>query len=192
MDIEAGPVAPPRPKAWLALGIIGIVWGAMAALGTVWNLVAPLITRAPNPMTATGLLQAWFILSSVLTLAAAIALIVGGVGLVRNRAGGRVLALAWAWTQVVLVPLGAVIALANLDAMLAVMVKDLQRDAPRVVPYMRIAVIVGTLIGVFFSLALPVVMLLLLRRRPPVAVLSEASPVSGRADDGNPYRAPNG
>ena len=96
---------PPRTSGWpTVLGTIAIVFGAFGVLGGVWAIVAPVFVEQ---MANLGLQQdvkmaamrkwaSWSRVSAVATIAAAMILLAGGIGLVKRAHWGVGVIQAWA------------------------------------------------------------------------------------------------
>lgn len=110
------PYAPPAPVWPTVIGVIGVVLGAGALLITLGSLGMSLVMMQSTTGTSTIPMpqfndqwMPWTIVSTLLTCAAAILLLVAGIGIAKRLAWGPRLAKVWAVLKLVVVAAGVVI-----------------------------------------------------------------------------------
>ncbi len=105
----------------MAFGVIAIVLGALGCLAGCWGAVSPfflgaIIEMAPKEAQTAGLEQFrewgfWITVSSLLSLGAAVLLLVSGIGLVQRRRWAVTASRCWAVVKMVLVLVTALLAI---------------------------------------------------------------------------------
>ena len=176
--------APPAQRSsWpTVLGIIAIVLGALGILGGLWGLISPMVMKAawanapaPNQamLDAIEPWRGWVVLCALVTIVLAIALLVSGIGLVRRRTWARPLCQTWAVFKILYVlassGLGYQMARASYDT-----ASQQSPNLPALGPtFAQSMAAVGVCVGIVWSCALPVFLLIWLSRARIKAEIAE-------------------
>ncbi len=178
---DAGAI-PPRKTTWpMVIGIIAIILGSLAALqgcmGLGWSAVAGVFTSAlpeeqAGMMDATKALTPLMMISAGLTLAVAIVLLIGGIGLTKRSPRSPKTCRIWAGLKMLLVVYSSIVGYLVQQAQMEAMQRMLEED-PNMAGAMpgffgTIMAIVGPLFLVFaivWGWALPIFMLIWFSRR---------------------------
>ncbi len=133
---------------------------------------------ATRLMRDDPLLHGWILVSTVIGIILSIALIAAGIGLIREKAWGRSVSIAYAWLMIVLVVIGSLIML------FAFALPLLQGMDPAASPADTAAVIggvVGATVGMCFGLIYPILLLIFLNRRAvrEFFAVGDGSPLQG-------------
>lgn len=148
-------------------GILNLVFGGLglcSPIGLV-GLFVEVPGQPPNPvierMKSDALLWYWVIVSTLIGMVIALALIVAGIGLIREKAWARTLSIFYAWTAIVV---GVVGTLAMVWLLILPMIQDLSSNAT---PEEIGGVVGGAAgsVGGCFGLIYPVLLLIFMNRR---------------------------
>lgn len=158
------PYSPPAPVWPTVIGVIGIVLGAGALLLTLGSLGMSLILMQSTTRTGTipmpqfnNQWMPWTIISTLLTCAVAILLLVAGIGIAKRLAWGPRLAKVWAVLKLVVVAASVVIGFQmQREAMEAMS----QSVGPSPVPNVQMFMGFGMCVGLVWGWALPVFLLI--------------------------------
>jgi hypothetical protein len=163
--LGSGP-GPSWPK---VLGIICILFGGLGALAGLWSLLAPFVVfrifGASQPPELAAHAQKWLwwtVLGSLLSIALAVLLLVGGVFLVSRRPAAIGALRSWAVLKVLCSILTACISyLSAIDQVAAMHAAGSAGPPPRIMEMMMLG---GLLLWFLWSLALPVLLLVFFGR----------------------------
>ena len=127
--VTAGTIAvAPRAAAWpMVVGVIAIVFGAGGVVYGLWGIAAPFVmggikgfnvAGGPDIFAGMSKWATWLsVLSGVATLIAGV-LLIGGIGMVKQRGWSSRTLVAWAITKIIFaVPMSAIVALMQHDQM---------------------------------------------------------------------------
>ena len=178
---DAGAI-PPRKTTWpMVLGIIAIILGSLATLqgcmGLGWPALAGLFTSAlpeekAEMLDATKSLTPLIMISAGLTMAIAIVLLIGGIGLTKRNPRSPKTCKIWAGLKMVLVVYSSIVTFLSTQAQMEAMQRMLEED-PNTAGMMpgffgTLMAIIGPVILVFaivWGWALPIFMLIWFSRR---------------------------
>ncbi len=178
---DAGAIQP-RKSTWpMVIGIIAIILGSLATLqgcmGLGWPALAGLFTSALSEeqagmMDATKSLTPLMMISSGLTMAIAIVLLIGGIGLTKRSPRSPKTCRIWAGLKMLLVVYSSIVAYlvqqAQMEAMQRMLEEDPNAPAAMVGFFGTLMAIIGPVIFVFaivWGWALPIFMLVWFSRR---------------------------
>lgn len=157
----------PRPTSILVFGILNLVFGGLGLCAPIslMQLFVDVPGQPPNPvierMKDDALLYNWIVVSTIIGLVLAVALIVAGIGLIREKAWGRSLSILYAWIAIVVGVVGTVVMAILL---LVPMVQELSgQSTPE-----EIGGVIGGVaggIGGCFGLIYPLLLLIFMNRR---------------------------
>ena len=178
---DAGAI-PPKPSSWpTVIGVIAIILGSLATLqgcmGLGWPALAALFTSAlpeeqAGMMDATTAFAPLMMISAGLTLAVAIVLLIGGIGLTKRSPRSPKTCRIWAGLKMLLVVYSSIVGYLVQQAQMEAMQRMLEED-PNTAGAMpgffgTLMAIVGPVILVFaivWGWALPIFMLIWFSRR---------------------------
>ncbi len=178
---DAGAI-PPKPSSWpMVLGIIAIILGLLATLqgcmGLGWPALAALFTSAlpeeqARMMDATKSLAPQMMILAGLTMAIAIVLLIGGIGLTKRSPRSPKTCRIWAGLKMLLVIYSSIVGYLVQQAQMEAMQRMLEED-PNTAGMMpgffgTLMAIIGPVIFVFaivWGWALPIFMLIWFSRR---------------------------
>lgn len=164
--------AAPRPSSWpTVLGVIAIVLGALAVVGAVWQLVMPFVLGTFLDSLSAGQTadpfaiqrNPWMLVIQVIGLILAGVLIAIGVMLLQRRRRARRLGLAWAGIDIIHVFVGVGTGYLLQQAQWAQQQQSGTGTAA-IDSSEQIGALIGLGIGLIFGCALPVFMLIWLKR----------------------------
>lgn len=165
---------PPRPSTWpKVIGIIAIVFGALGILGGLYGILGPWIVEeiaSIMPRGTEGTLDVfresagWLIGTSIVTTGVAALLLAGGVGLLKRRRWSVGTCRAWAVLKMLLVLVNTVVGYYLQHASLTSISEQTPAGAQISPEFVDAMVVLGLIIGVAWSWALPVFMLIWLGR----------------------------
>ncbi len=172
----------PKPSSWpMVIGVIAIILGSLATLqgcmGLGWPALAGLFTSAlpeeqAGMMDATKSLTPLMMISAGLTMAIAIVLLIGGIGLTKRNPRSPKTCKIWAGLKMVLVVYGSIVGYlvqqAQMEAMQRMLEEDPNAPAAIVGFFGTLMAIIGPVILVFaivWGWALPIFMLIWFSRR---------------------------
>ena len=178
---DAGAI-PPKPSSWpMVIGIIAIIFGSLATLqgcmGLGWPALAALFTSAlpeeqAGMMDATKSLTPLMMISAGLTMAIAIVLLIGGIGLTKRSPRSPKTCRIWAGLKMLLVVYSSIIGFlvqqAQMEAMRRMLEEDPNAPAAMLGVFGTVMAVIGPAIFVFaivWGWALPVFMLIWFSRR---------------------------
>ena len=178
---DAGAI-PPRKTTWpMVLGIIAIILGSLATLrgcmgigsSAIFGLFASAMPEEQaEMMEATKAFAPLIMISSGLTMAIAIILLIGGIGLTKRNPRSPKTCKIWAGLKMVLVVYGSIVTFLSTQAQMEAMQRMLEEDpnTAGMIPgfFGTLMAIVGPVILVFaivWGWALPVFMLIWFSRR---------------------------
>ena len=168
--LGTGTPAPTWPK---PIGIIAIILGSLGVLGGFWGMVAPKVmaTMAANmPPEMAGQFDVmndfagWTIASSLAGLVVAVALLVAGIGVLKQRRWGVTAIQAWAAVKMLLVVATSILGyqIFQQTAVTMSQTQGMQAMPPGVMSTMG-ALSIG--VGLLWGWALPVFLLIWFARR---------------------------
>lgn len=161
---------PARQSGWpKVIGIIAIVLGSLGILGAVYGAVSPLVmgplARMMPAEHAAGVeamqeFSVRVVLVSLLALAVAVWLLVGGIALVKRRRSSRKTCLTWAVVKMLFVVLNSVISYAMVEAQMEAMMQQSPNTPGMPAGFMSGFSAIGLVFGICWGWALPVFMLI--------------------------------
>ena len=178
---DAGAIQP-KASAWpMVIGVIAIILGSLATLqgcmGLGWPALAALFTSAmpeeqAEMMDATKAFAPLIMISSGLTMAIAIVLLIGGIGLTKRSPWSPKTCKIWAGLKMLLVVYSSIVTFLSTQAQMEAIQRMLEEDpnTAGVMPgfFGTLMAIIGPVILVFaivWGWALPIFMLIWFSRR---------------------------
>lgn len=146
-----------RPAILTVLGVLSLLYAAFALCGDLWTAVR-LAAPGPEPGARAGLVPLAFLVFSFATTAA---LAAGGIGLLRCRAWGRTLSLAYAFATIVAVIVGLAIQYVQSFGPALKRAAEVSPQLHRLVATNVTAAVCMALVGLIY----PAVLIILLARR---------------------------
>ena len=186
---DAGAI-PPRKSTWpMVLGINAIILGSLATLrgcmgigsSAMFGLFASAMPEdSAEMMEATKAFAPLIMISSGLTMAIAIILLIGGIGLTKRNPRSPKTCKIWAGLKMVLVVYGSIVTFLSTQAQIEAMQRMLEEDpnAAGMMPgfFGTLMAIIGPVIFVFaivWGWALPIFMLIWFSRRKIKAEIAQ-------------------
>lgn len=159
------PYSSPIPVWPTVIGILAIVLGSLGLLGGIWGAVSPLVMKTlfqnmavdPNMPYFSEKWTQWTIMSSVVSSAVAVVLIVAGAGMLKRTAWSPRVARIWAVIKMVFVIVNVVLAF---QIQQSTMETIAQTGGPRTVVNVSFLTIPGIFVGLVWGWALPVFLLI--------------------------------
>lgn len=159
------PYSSPIPVWPTVIGILAIVLGSLGLLGGIWGAVSPLVMKTlfqnmavdPDMPYFSEKWTQWTIMSSVVSGAVAVVLIVAGAGMLKRTAWSPRVARIWAVIKMVFVIVNVVLAF---QIQQSTMETTAQTGGPRTVVNVSFLTIPGIFVGLVWGWALPVFLLI--------------------------------
>jgi hypothetical protein len=152
---SAPPPGAERPTAVTVFGILNIVFGALGLLSMPCALFF-MFAMPGKVMNPTRAVKAWLLFSSLIGFAAAILLIITGIGLLNLKAWARKCAIGYGWFAVIWGVLGTII---NIVLMTSGAYGYSQQAQPGAMSGM-----IGGTIGGLFGLIYPILLIVFMHR----------------------------
>lgn len=177
-----------RPTSWLVFGILLLIFGGFGLIGSVATLAMVYgnlqLNTDPSldPMKVSPVYASFVRFATPLGLVACVAQVFGGIGLLRFRPWGRMVALLYAWYALVSGAIGMAI-------VLPVMMQILDRHGGTGPSHAAaIGGMIGGVVGGLVGLSMPVLMMVFLWRDPRKTAATTPSAMRDASD--NPYQPP--
>ncbi|MGQ9651521.1 MAG: hypothetical protein ACUVXJ_15550 [Phycisphaerae bacterium] len=159
------PCSSPIPVWPTVIGILGIVLGSLGLLGGIWGAVAPFVMKTffqnmavdPNMSYFSEQWTQWTIISSGVSIAVAIVLIVAGAGMLKRTTWSPRVARIWAVIKMVVVVVNLVVAFQIQQSTMQTMA---QTGGPGTVIDVSFLTIPAIFVGLIWGWALPVFLLI--------------------------------
>ena len=161
---------PERPSSWpIVVGIIAIVLAVLDLLGSCGGIVTPFFADAIKEMAPAGqptgmeFMQqnmAWTVGQALLSMGAAVLLLVAAIGLMKRRAWAVQPCLVWAILKIVLVLIGVVTGYAIAQETFESVAQQTPGMPGMSSGLFKSFAVIGMCFGLVFGLALPVFMLI--------------------------------